>query len=104
MLFYLKVLYLKLLFFLLQKIKSLLSKDKIQQLDLLRLIMLYALRYESHSNNDLSGLVEALRRKGVSDKNRAVSSMKATNIILKLTFFRQIMRNVTSSININRKL
>ncbi|XP_033749827.1 LOW QUALITY PROTEIN: vacuolar protein sorting-associated protein 45-like [Pecten maximus] len=54
----------------LQKIKGLLSGDKTPQLDMLRLVMLYALRYESHSNNDVSGLVEVLRRKGLSEKHR----------------------------------
>ena len=42
-------------------------------MDKLRLVMLYALRYESHSNNDLSGLVEALRRCGVAEEFRGVS-------------------------------
>ncbi|KAJ8304082.1 hypothetical protein KUTeg_017665 [Tegillarca granosa] len=56
----------------LQKIKSLLSSDKIQQIDMLRLVMLYALRYESHSNNDVSGLIDALRKRGLSDKYRAM--------------------------------
>ncbi|XP_060073224.1 vacuolar protein sorting-associated protein 45-like [Ylistrum balloti] len=56
----------------LQKIKGLLSGDKTPQLDMLRLVMLYALRYESHSNNDVSGLVEGLRRKGLSEKHRAM--------------------------------
>ncbi|XP_061162873.1 vacuolar protein sorting-associated protein 45-like [Saccostrea echinata] len=54
----------------LQRIKSLLSSDKLQPLDMLRLVMLYALRYESHSNNDISGLLDVLRKKGVSDKLR----------------------------------
>lgn len=39
---------------------------------MLRLVMLYALRYESHSNNDISGLLDVLRKKGVSDKQRSV--------------------------------
>ncbi|KAL3866037.1 hypothetical protein ACJMK2_043378 [Sinanodonta woodiana] len=58
----------------LQKIKALLSNDKVTQLDMLRLVMLYALRYESHSNNDVSGLVETLKRKGISDKHRTMVS------------------------------
>ena len=57
----------------LQKIKALLRNDKIMQTDMLRLVMLYALRYESHSNNDVSGLVETLRKKGINDQHRAVS-------------------------------
>lgn len=58
----------------LQKIKALLNDEKVTQLDKLRLVMLYALRYESHSNNDVSGLVETLRKKGVNDKHRALVS------------------------------
>ena len=64
-------------FLLLQKIKTLLHDDKVTQLDKLRLVMLYALRYESHSNNDVSGLVETLRKKGINDKHRAVSRGKS---------------------------
>uniref|UniRef100_K1PGB5 Vacuolar protein sorting-associated protein 45 n=1 Tax=Magallana gigas TaxID=29159 RepID=K1PGB5_MAGGI len=56
----------------LQKIKSLLSNEKLQPVDMLRLVMLYALRYESHSNNDISGLLDVLRKKGVSDKQRSL--------------------------------
>ena len=62
-----------LIFFFFQRIKALLHNDKITQTDMLRLVMLYALRYESHSNNDVSGLVDTLRKKGVNDKHRAVS-------------------------------
>ena len=56
-----------------QRIRSLVSSDKVRQVDKLRLVMLYAVRYESHSNNDLSGLVEALRRCGVAEEFRGVS-------------------------------
>ena len=54
----------------LQKIKVLIASEKIQHIDMLRMVMLYALRYESHSNNDVSGLVDALRKRGVSDRLR----------------------------------
>lgn len=54
----------------LQRIKTLIASEKIQHIDMLRLVMLYALRYESHSNNDVSGLVDALRKRGVSDRLR----------------------------------
>ncbi|XP_064608238.1 vacuolar protein sorting-associated protein 45-like [Liolophura sinensis] len=54
----------------LQKIKSLLSNERITSVDMLRLVMLYALRYERHSNNDVSGLVDALGRRGVTDRQR----------------------------------
>lgn len=54
----------------LQRIKALIASEKIQHVDMLRMVMLYALRYESHSNNDVSGLVDALRKRGVSDRLR----------------------------------
>ena len=34
--------------------------------------MLYALRYEKHTNNDISNLFDLLGRKGLSDKLRKV--------------------------------
>ena len=37
--------------------------------------MLYALRYESHSNNDVAGLVDTLRKQGINEKHRAVSQL-----------------------------
>ncbi len=60
-----------------QKIRSLISSDKTREIDALRLVMLYALRYEKHSNNDLSGLIDALARRGVNEKYRKVSSRLA---------------------------
>ncbi|KAI8793205.1 vacuolar protein sorting-associated protein 45 [Biomphalaria glabrata] len=57
---------------LLQRIRALLANDKVRHIDLLRLVMLYALRYESHSNNDVSGLVDALKQKGISVENRTM--------------------------------
>ncbi|XP_005107406.1 vacuolar protein sorting-associated protein 45 [Aplysia californica] len=57
---------------LLQRIRALLASDKVRHIDMLRLVMLYALRYESHSNNDVSGLVDALRQKGLSAEHRAM--------------------------------
>ncbi|CAH1796939.1 unnamed protein product [Owenia fusiformis] len=54
----------------LQKIKSVLANDKVSDLDKARLVMLYALRYERHSNNDVSGLLNALAKKGVNERYR----------------------------------
>ena len=56
-----------------QNIRGILSNDKTREEDMLRLVLLYALRYEKHSNNDISGLMQALERRGVSDKYRKVS-------------------------------
>lgn len=52
----------------LQKIRILLSNDKLRDSDVVRLVMLYALRYEKHSNNDISGLLSALHSRGVHEK------------------------------------
>ncbi|XP_043232259.1 vacuolar protein sorting-associated protein 45-like [Amphibalanus amphitrite] len=52
----------------LQRIYRLLNSEKTRELDAVRLVMLYALRYETHSNNDINRLVDTLRRRGVDDK------------------------------------
>ncbi|XP_026679018.1 vacuolar protein sorting-associated protein 45 [Diaphorina citri] len=49
------------------KMKKLLTSGKIRDVEAVRLVMLYAIRYEHHSNNDLSGLMDILRRIGVSE-------------------------------------
>nr|CAG4634697.1 EOG090X03QA [Alona affinis] len=51
----------------LQKLRRLLSSDQIRDFDCARLVLLYAIRYNKHSNNDLIGLVESLRRRGTPD-------------------------------------
>ena len=58
--------------FFFQKIKTLLHNNSVSKKDKLRLVMLYALRYETHSNNDLSALVDTLRRQGAIDKQSGV--------------------------------
>ncbi|ELT93726.1 hypothetical protein CAPTEDRAFT_126905 [Capitella teleta] len=54
----------------LQKIKSLIANEKTREQDAVRLVMLYALRYEKHSSNDITALMGALQRKGVSERLR----------------------------------
>lgn len=39
----------------------------------MRTVLLYALRYEKHSSNDISGLLSMLARRGVKDHYRRVS-------------------------------
>jgi hypothetical protein len=51
----------------------LIANEKTREIDMVRLVMLYALRYEKHSNNDVCGLVDALARRGVTEKYRKVS-------------------------------
>nr|CAG4643106.1 EOG090X03QA [Ilyocryptus agilis] len=52
----------------LQKIRRLLGSDQIRDVDAARLVLLYAIRYSKHSNNDVTGLVESLRRRGTPEK------------------------------------
>lgn len=42
--------------------------EKVRHEDAAKLVMLYALRYENHSNNDTSGLIELLKKRSVSDR------------------------------------
>ncbi|XP_025154399.1 vacuolar protein sorting-associated protein 45 isoform X1 [Harpegnathos saltator] len=52
----------------LQKIKTLINNQKVRDIDTVRLVMLYALHYEKHANNDINGLIELLKKRSVSDK------------------------------------
>ncbi|EEC14183.1 vacuolar protein-sorting protein, putative [Ixodes scapularis] len=59
----------------LKRIRSLVTNSKVRDIDCLRLVMLYALHYEKQSGGDLAGLVELLRKRGLSDNLlRMVSS------------------------------
>ena len=52
----------------LQKIKELINNQQIREIDVVRLVMLYALHYEKYANNDINGLLNLLKNRGVSDK------------------------------------
>lgn len=52
----------------LQHVRRLLTNEKVRHEDAAKLVMLYALRYENHSNNDTNGLMELLKRKGASER------------------------------------
>lgn len=52
----------------LQNIKKLLNNDKIRHSDAAKLVMLYALRYQNHSNNFVIGLIDMLKKRGVSNR------------------------------------
>lgn len=56
----------------LQNVRRLLQNPRVSELDAVRLVMLYALRYERHSSSILPGLMEELNRKGVSERHRRV--------------------------------
>uniref|UniRef100_A0A4W5R984 Vacuolar protein sorting-associated protein 45 n=1 Tax=Hucho hucho TaxID=62062 RepID=A0A4W5R984_9TELE len=59
-----------------QNVRRLLQNPRVSELDAVRLVMLYALRYERHSSSILQGLMEELNRKGVSERHRRmVTSM-----------------------------
>jgi len=46
----------------------LINNQKIQDVDTIRLVMLYALHYEKHASKDINGLIELLKKRDVSDK------------------------------------
>lgn len=58
----------------LQRIRQLIENPKVREIDLMRVVLLYALRYEKHSSNDVSGLLSMLARRGVSDHYRRIVS------------------------------
>ncbi|RWS00836.1 vacuolar protein sorting-associated protein 45-like protein, partial [Dinothrombium tinctorium] len=47
----------------LKKIRRLIANENVRYVDALRLVLLYALRYEKHSSNDVYSLIEALKKK-----------------------------------------
>uniref|UniRef100_A0A8C4ZU69 Vacuolar protein sorting-associated protein 45 n=1 Tax=Gadus morhua TaxID=8049 RepID=A0A8C4ZU69_GADMO len=53
-----------------QKVRRLLRLPGVCELDAVRLVMLYALRYERHSNSALPAMMEELAKRGVSEKYR----------------------------------
>jgi vacuolar protein sorting-associated protein 45 len=56
----------------LQKVRSLLANDKVCPKDKMRLVMLYALRYEKHGSSALLELVDLLTRAGVDENDRKI--------------------------------
>lgn len=52
--------------------QRLLQNPGVTELDLVRLVMLYALRYERHSSSILASLMDQLARRGVSERHRKV--------------------------------
>lgn len=55
-----------------QNVRRLLQNPRLSEIDAVRLVMLYALRYEKHSSSILPSLMEELNRKGVSERHRKV--------------------------------
>jgi vacuolar protein sorting-associated protein 45 len=58
----------------LQKVKALVANEKVTHLDCMRLVLLYALRYERHTSKDVQGLHELLSRRGVPTHYRSLVS------------------------------
>lgn len=48
---------------------------RISDLDAVRLVALYALRYQRHNNNNVAGLLDDLTHRGVSDRERKMVSL-----------------------------
>uniref|UniRef100_A0A672R7S7 Vacuolar protein sorting-associated protein 45 n=1 Tax=Sinocyclocheilus grahami TaxID=75366 RepID=A0A672R7S7_SINGR len=53
-----------------QNVRRLLQNPRLSEIDAVRLVMLYALRYEKHSSSILPSLMEELKRKGLSERHR----------------------------------
>uniref|UniRef100_A0A673JMW0 Vacuolar protein sorting-associated protein 45 n=1 Tax=Sinocyclocheilus rhinocerous TaxID=307959 RepID=A0A673JMW0_9TELE len=53
-----------------QNLRRLLQNPRLSEIDAVRLVMLYALRYEKHSSGILPSLMEELNRKGVLERHR----------------------------------
>uniref|UniRef100_A0A3B3BW83 Vacuolar protein sorting-associated protein 45 n=1 Tax=Oryzias melastigma TaxID=30732 RepID=A0A3B3BW83_ORYME len=53
-----------------QAVRRLLQNPRVSELDAVRLVMLYALRYERHSSSILPSLMDELNRRGVSERHR----------------------------------
>lgn len=53
-----------------QSVRRMLQNPRLSELDAVRLVMLYALRYERHSNSILPALMDELSRRGVSERHR----------------------------------
>ncbi|XP_077298329.1 vacuolar protein sorting 45 [Arctopsyche grandis] len=57
----------------LQHLRKVLSQESTRHIDAVKLVMLYALRYEKHTNNDTQGLLDILKKMGVAENlTRAV--------------------------------
>uniref|UniRef100_A0A674NSU4 Vacuolar protein sorting-associated protein 45 n=1 Tax=Takifugu rubripes TaxID=31033 RepID=A0A674NSU4_TAKRU len=53
-----------------QVVRRLLQNPRVTELDAVRLVMLYALRYERHSSSILPALMDELSKRGVSERHR----------------------------------
>lgn len=86
----------------LKKIRKLINSDKIRDIDACRLVMLYALHYEKHSNNDIAGLVDSLKKKGVTEKYtkmvRAVLEFGGNKSCQKDLFTKENVRTFTKKV------
>lgn len=51
----------------LQNLKRLINNPSVRETDAVKLVMLYALRYQNHSSNEIIGLKNMLRKKGIAE-------------------------------------
>ncbi|XP_075213229.1 vacuolar protein sorting 45 isoform X2 [Lycorma delicatula] len=50
-----------------KRIRQVIGNSKVRDEEACKLVMLYALRYKRHSNNDITGLIYALKKRGVPE-------------------------------------
>ena len=51
-----------------QKVRQLLENEKVRDLDKLRLVMLYSLRFEKHSNQEIGELKRLLKQNHIPEE------------------------------------
>ncbi|KAI4494916.1 PREDICTED: vacuolar protein sorting-associated protein 45 [Polistes canadensis] len=52
----------------LQRVKKLINDERVREIDAVRLVMLYALHYENHANNQISVLLDLLKKRNISER------------------------------------
>lgn len=56
------------LLFLFQRIKALINNNKIRDIDAVRLVLLYSLRYKRNGDENINGFVTMLRKRGAPER------------------------------------
>ena len=62
--------------YILQAIRKLITNPKVRNIDAVRLVLLYILRYERTAGNEATSLRSDLKKRGVSDSLCKVSDFK----------------------------
>lgn len=71
----------------LQNIRRQLANENVSELDMIRMVSLYALRYEKHNSNDVGGLLNMLSRRGVNEHYKKVRTLRCCMLSDIVLFF-----------------